>query len=374
MPSRPLAGRRPLAVALGLVLWDMSCATGTERMVRTAVPAAIDETLNSLEDPQVRKRIDGLLDLPEVQKAARELAEQVAAGAFDGLTDEQRVAKVKQLSEDYVGALTKAVGDGLREDVSPAVVDTTKRAVEQAIASALSPSTRQGAAAMAEALTRRTVTTLSESVRDDLGPATQAVLERNLGPGMQRVIEDNLGPALRTTIAKDIAPALREALSEELAPAAGKVSREVSREAVLGAVDALDLVETDPQYEKFRDRFWGRIETTLHQGARIGETIAWILALLVVILGLLLARAIVVRRNAELERQRSERMLMAILQELKQGGAVKVEQVVDHVRARDPDLARSSSLNEMIQRAIAIGRDLFDGRPDLDGKPDSPKR
>jgi len=343
-------------------------------LVRKAVPAAIDETLTTLEDPKVRERIDDLLELPEVQKAARELAEQVAAGAFDGLTDAQRVARVKQISAEYVGALTKAVGDGLREDVSPAVVDATRRAVEQAVQSALSPSARQGAAAMAEALTRRTVTTLSEALRDDLGPATQAVLERNVGPAMQRVIEDNLGPALRATIEKDLAPALRDALDNELAPVAGKISREVSREAVLGAVDAIDRVETDPQYEQFRERFWGRINGALSHGARIGETIAWILALLVLILGLLLARAIIVRRNAEAERQRSERMLLAILQELKQGGEVKVEQVVDHVRARDPDLARSSSLNEMVQRAIAISRDLFDGRPDLDGKPDEPKR
>ncbi|WAS94396.1 hypothetical protein [Nannocystis punicea] len=352
----------------------MSCATGTEKMVRRAVPAGIDETLNTLEDPKVRKRIDDLLDLPEVQQAARDLAEQVAAGALDGLTDAQRVAKVQQLSADYVGALSKAVGQGLREDVSPAVVDTTRRAVEQALQSALSPATRQGAANMAEALTRRTLTTLSEGLRDELGPATQTVLERNVGPAIQRVVEDNVGPALRHTIEKDLAPALRDALNNELAPAAGRVSREVSREALLGAVDALEVVETDPHYQEFRERFWGRIDGTLNKGARIGETIAWILALIVVILGLLLARAIAVRRREQTERERSERMLLAILQELKQGGEVKVEQVVDHVRARDPDLARSSSLNEMVRRAIAISRDLFDGRPDLDGKPDSPEQ
>ncbi|MDC0718220.1 hypothetical protein [Nannocystis bainbridge] len=352
----------------------MSCGTATERMIRRAVPAGIDETLTTLEDPKVQRRIEGLLDLPEVQQAARDLAEQVAAGAFDGLTEPQRLAKVRQFSEDFVGALSKAVGQGLREDVSPAVVETSRRAVEQAIQAALSPATRRGAANLAEALTRRTLTTLSEGLRDELGPATQTVLERNVGPAIQRVVEDNVGPALRHTIEKDLAPALRDALNTELAPAAGKVSREVSREALLGAVDALDRVETDPQYEKFRERFWGRIDGTLSKGAKVGETIAWILALIVVILGLLLARAIVVRRREQDERERSERMLLAILQELKQDGAVKVEQVVDHVCARHPDLARSSSLNAMIHRAVAVGRDLFDGRPDLDGKPDAPKR
>lgn len=342
-------------------------------MVRRAVPAGIDETLTTLEDPATRRRIEQLLDLPEVQAAARELAEQVAAGAFDGLTDAQRVAKVQQISEDYVGALTKAVGKGLREEVSPAIVDTTERAVQQAIQSALSPATRQGAASMAEALTRRTVGTLSESLRDDLGPATQAVLEHNIGPAMQRVVEDNLGPALRHTIEKDLAPALRDALGNELAPAAGRISREVSREAVLGAVDALEVLDTDPRFEGFRERLWGRIDGTLNKGVRVGEIVAWILALIVLILGLLLVRSILARRHVESERERSERMLIGILQELKQRGQVRVEQVVDQVRARDPDLARSSSLNEMVQRAIAISRDLFDGHPDLDGKPDTPQ-
>lgn len=379
MPSRPRAGgRRPAgarAAALGflLVLGDMSCGTASEKMTRRAVPAGIDETLKALEDPDTRRRIDRLLALPEVQEAARELAEQVAAGTFDGLTDEQRVARVKQLSEDYVGALSKAVGRGLREDVSPAVVDATEQAVEQALRSALSPAARQGAANLAEALTRRTVTTLSEGLRDDVGPATQAVLERNVGPALERVIEDNLGPALRRTIEKDLTPALRDALGEELAPVAGKISREVSREAVLGAVDALDIVETDPRFERFRDRFWGRVDATIHQGMRVGEIVAWILALIVLILVLLLVRSIVSRRHVEAERERSERMLVALLQELKQRGEVPVAQVVEKARARDPELVRSGALDQLIARAVAVGRDLFDGRPDLDGKPDEPR-
>jgi hypothetical protein len=362
------------ALGVALVLGDMSCASGSERLVRRAVPAGIDETLKALEDPATRRRIDALLELPEVQAAARELAEQVAAGALDGLTDAQRVAKVQQLSEDYARALTRAVGEGLRADVSPAVAETAERTVEQTLRAALSPSTRQAAASMVEALTRRTVTTLSEGVRDDLGPATQAALEQNVGPALQRVIEDNLGPALRKAIAQDLGPALGQALGQELAHAAGKMSREISREAVLGAVDALEVVETDPRFEGFRERFWGRVSATLDRGARVGEIVAWILALIVLILVLLLVRSFLSRRQAEAERARTERMLASLLQSLKQRGEVPVEQVVEEVCARDPELARSSALNELVARAIAIGRDLIDGRPDFDGKPDPPQK
>src|SRR5690606_14197135 len=115
--------RPALVVGFGLscVLLDMSCAAGAEKMVRRSVPAGIDETLAALEDPATQRRIDRLLNLPEVQEAARELGEGRTTGVLDGLGDEARMAKNQQLSADYVAALTRAVGQGLRDDISPAV-------------------------------------------------------------------------------------------------------------------------------------------------------------------------------------------------------------------------------------------------------------
>lgn len=340
-------------------------------MVRRAVPAGIDETLAAFEDPATQRRVKALLGLPEVQEAARQLGEGLTSGALDGLGDEERVARAKQLSADYVAALTRAVGEALQEEVSPAVAEAVERSVARALAAALSPTTRREAAALVEALTRRTVTTLAESVRDDLGPALRTVLERDLGPAMEKVLADNLGPALRKVVEEDLTPAIQKAASE-LTPTAGKVSREVSREVVLGVLDALEAIEQDERLSAYGDRFWGRVNTTIHQGIRWGEIIAWILVLVVIILGLLLIRAIVVRRQLEAERERSERMLIGILQELQKSGTVRVDAVVDKVCARDPELSRSNRLAELIQRAIARTRDLFDEKPDFDGKPDGP--
>lgn len=333
-------------------------------MVRRSVPAGIDETLAALEDPATQRRIDRLLNLPEVQEAARELGEGLTTGVLDGLGDEARMAKTQQLSADYVAALTRAVGQGLRDDISPAVVDTTERAVARALDSALSPSARQGAAKLVEALTRRTVTTLSAGLREDLGPATQAVLEDNVGPAIQRVLEDNVGPALRSTIEKDVAPALREAIDAELVPAAGRLSREVSREAVLGMVDALEVVETDPHYAGFRARIEQRVAAVVDQGIRASELVAWLLGLLVLILAVVLIRSMMTRRHLEAERARSERMLVGILHVLKKTRDVRVDQVIDEVRDHDPELARASPLNALIDRVIAATRDLFDGKSD----------
>lgn len=365
---------RGFAVTALLVLADMSCASGTEKVLRRAVPATIDETIGTFEDPEIQRRLKKLIDLPDVQEAARRLAQGLTSGALDGLTDEQRVAKARALSEEYVQALTRAVGKGLHEEISPAVEGAVERTVARAVAAALSPKTRQDASALVASLTRSTVKTFAESTRDDVGPALQTVLEANLGPALQRVIEDNLGPALRKTIEKDLTPAVRDAMGGDLAPAAAHLSREVSREVVLGVVDAFAAIEHDERLAEFRKKFWGDVKGAIDQGIRASEILAWILALIVVILGLVLIRAVVIRRHLEAERERSERMLIGILHELQKGGEVRVEHVIEKVQARDPELGRSGYLNTLVQRAVALTRDLFDGKPDLDGKPDAPKQ
>ena len=353
---------RGFAVAALLVLADMSCASGTEKVLRRAVPATIDETIGTFEDPEIQRRLKKLIDLPDVQEAARRLAQGLTSGALDGLTDEQRVAKARALSEEYVQALTRAVGKGLHEEISPAVEGAVERTVARAVAAALSPKTRQDASALVASLTRSTLKTFAESTRDDVGPA------------LQRVIEDNLGPALRKTIEKDLTPAVRDAMGGDLAPAAAHLSREVSREVVLGVVDAFAAIEHDERLAEFRKKFWGDVRATIDQGIRASEILAWILALIVVILGLVLIRAVVIRRHLESERERSERMLIGILHELQKSGEVRVEHVIEKVQARDPELGRSGYLNTLIQRAVALTRDLFDGKPDLDGEPDAPKQ
>lgn len=352
----------------------MSCAAGSERIVRRAVPATIDETIGAFEDPETQRRLKQLIDLPDVQDAARRLAQGLTEGALDGLTDEERARKARALSEEYVGALTRAVGKGLQEEIEPAAAHAVERVVERALAPVLSPQTRQGVGALVETLTRRTVRALSEGVRDEMGPALASTLQKDLGPATQRVLEDNLGPALRKVIREDVAPALRDALREEVVPEVGHVSREVSREMVLGIVDAVEQLDRDERFAAVNERFWGRLNHSVNQGLRLGEIFAWILALVVLLLGIWLIRTIIVRRHLEAERERSERMLIGILHELQRGGEVRVAQVIDQVHQRDPELARSSYLSGILQRAFAIGRDLFDGKPDLDGKPDEPPK
>jgi hypothetical protein len=254
----------------------MACATGTERLIRRAVPATIDETLEAFEDPETQRRLKKLLDLPDVQEAAHRLAQGMTEGAIDGASGPERAERLRKLSEDYVAALSRAVGKSLQEDISPAVEGAVERTVRRALGAALSPETRRDAAALADALTRRTVKALSDSLRDDLGPAVQAVLEDNLGPALRKMIEDDLGPALHKAIAKDLGPAVRDAMGGDITPAAGRLSREVSREVVLGVVDAMAALEHDERLAEFNSRFWGRLDTTINKGLRLSEILAWL--------------------------------------------------------------------------------------------------
>ena len=63
-------------------------------------------------------------------------------------------------------------------------------------------------------------------------------------------------------------------------------------------------------------------------------------------------------------------MVLGILQVLQKTGEVRVDNVIEKVRERDPELARSPYMSELLRRMVAKTRDLFDGRPDFDGKPD----
>lgn len=352
----------------------MSCATGTERLIRRAVPATLDETLGAFEDPDTQRRLKQLVDRPDVQEAARRLAKTLAQGAFEGLTDEQRLARLQEISEDFVGALTGAVGEHLGEDVSPALAEIVEQSVQRALDTALAPGVRRRAGELADVLTRRTVRALSEEtgrgLREDLGPAVQAMIEDNLGPAMGHALREDLGPAMRHVIREDLGPAVRETLAEDVLPGAGKLSREVTREAVLGVFDALAALETDPRLQAYNDRFWGRLDTTINRGIQGGQIAAWVLGLLVLLLVLLLVRSLLQRRHIEEERARSERMLIGVLHALQRGGEVRVDQVIERVAERDPELVRSNYIGQLLQRAVAGVRDFFDG--DGPAKPPSP--
>ncbi len=297
-----------LAAALfALATTQLACATGAEKLTRKLVPAGINETLKSLNDPENQELMRRLVDLPEVQKAAHDLAEAISGGALDGLTDEARTAKLRQLTDQFVNTIATSISRDLDAHITPSLTRAVEDIVGGAVGAALSPENRQQAKSFVDAITRTTVAALGQS--------TGKVLREDLGPAMQHVIEQNLGPALEHLIADRLVPALQNALDEQAIPAAGKLAREVTRQSVLGAHDALVELQVDQKLGSID----ARLDKLFNQGQQAGQTAIWILALVIVALGIWLARQIIVRRNLEQERASSERMLLNVLQAIQRG-------------------------------------------------------
>jgi hypothetical protein len=339
------------AVILALTALNLACATGAEKLVRRSVPAAINESLKALNDPENQELMRRLVDLPEIQKAAHDLTEAITGGALDGLTDDARAAKLRELTDKFVNQVATSVSRDLDAHISPSLTRAVEDIVGGAVGAALSPENRQQARSFVEAITRTTVATFGQStgkaLRDDLGPAAQHVIENNLGPALEHLIEKNL------------VPSLKRALDDEAIPAAGRLTREVSRQAVLGAHDALVELQVDKKLGGLDADFWVRLDKLLNQGQKAGETAIWIFVLVIIALGIWLARSIIVRKHLEQERASSERMLLNVLQAIQRGDTddpskpPDLDSAIARAHAQDPGLASNNYLAGLVAKARA---------------------
>lgn len=337
-----------LAALVLVATTQTACATGAEKLVRRTVPAGIHETLKSLADPENQALMRRLVDLPEIQSAAHDLTEAIAGGALDGLTDDARAAKLRQLTDQFVQRIATSVARDLDAHISPSLTRAVEDIVGGAVGAALSPTNRKHAVTFVDAITRTTIATFGQS--------TGKILRDDLGPAVQHVLEKNLGPALEHIIAVNIVPSLRSALDDEMVPAAGRLSREVTRQAVLGAHDAMVELQLDQKLVGID----ARLDKLFNQSQQAGQQAIWILALVIVALGIWLARSIIVRRHLEQERASSERLLLGVLQAIQRGETddpgkpPDLDTMIAQAAAKaQTSRATSSYLTDLVARARA---------------------
>lgn len=320
---------------------SIGCA-GAEGLTRRAVPAALDSSVEYLEDPEAQKKIQRLLEDPQIQAASRELTSALVEGALDGATDEERQTRLRGLTTRFIDSVAAAAARNLREDISPALNQAAASAVQRVLATALSPQSRQQAGAMVDEVTRSAVSAMTQSA----------------GRGLR----DDLGPALGHMIRADLAPAMRDAVRTDLLPVVFLMSREMSRGVVLGAADGLRELDVRNRLGEYEGSLWNRLDLLLHKGIQLSQILAWALGLLVVIFGVLFARAVLLRRRIEAERARSERILLGVMQGLQQGSdKPDVEHLLASLRERHPDLTDEEYFRELSRRA-SIRQSSF-GRP-----------
>ena len=329
-----------MALTVGLGASQVACATGIEGLARKGVKGGIEGglegTLEALNDPHNKQLLRQILQDPDIKDAAHDLTEALTGGALDGLTDDERMKRVRELSDAYIRTVSAAVGKALNEDISPAVTRTVESIVGGAVASALRPENKQLARSFVDGLTRTTVTALTQStgqgLRDDLGPALNKVIAQDLGPALQQVLQDNLGPALNKVIKEDLKPAIDEALSGVSAPMVGAAAREVTRQIILGANDGM------------ADLGIALAPSSRAGGLGILGWLSIVLGLIAVILGILLTRTILTRRALTQERIRSERMLLNVLHTIQSGdddnpqNLRDLDALIARARQYDPEL------------------------------------
>jgi hypothetical protein len=218
-------------MVIGLMASQLGCASGTDRLVRTAVPAGIEATLQSLDNPENQEILLRLLGDPELRDATQELVAAVTRGAVDGATDAEQARELEALSESYVRTMSATLAEVLDEEISPAATRSVQRIVGGAITSAVGADKTRLTSSYVDGVTRTAVVALMQS--------TAAGLEDDIGPALGAVIRDDLGPALHAMIRDDLKPALGELLDAKANEAIGSLVRQITKDAVLGANDGM---------------------------------------------------------------------------------------------------------------------------------------
>lgn len=331
MPRLRLAA----TLALGLAASQFACATGAERLVKSGVQGGLEGTLESLNEPRNKQLLRQLLQDPDIRAAAHDLTEAITGGALDGLTDEERMRRVREASDAYVRTVAAAVGKALNEDITPALTRTVESVVGGAVAAALRPENKERARSFIDGVTRSLVNAATDSaaqgLRDDLGPALNKVIAQDLGPALQQVIEDNLGPALRKMIAEDLKPAMQDALGVDRGAVAG-MTRELTKQIVLGVNDGMSELGLS-------------MSPNSKDGLGVFGWLAIVLGSIAAILAILLVRTILKRRALIQERERSERMLLNVLYTIQSpekdddaAGMRDLDSIIARARNYDPSL------------------------------------
>lgn len=364
----------PVRLAAGAALvctlvCTLGCATGAEKMVRGGIEGGLAGTLEALNDPHNKELLRKILQDSHIKQSAHDLTEAITGGALDGVTDAERMKKIREASDAYIRTIASAVGKALDEDISPSVARGVGDVVGGTIASALRPENRQLARSFIDGVTRSTITAFMQStskgLRDDLGPALNKVLAQDLGPGLQRVIEDNLGPALKTVMERDLQPMMASALGGEEGGGAGVFARALTRQIVLGVNDGMSDLGISPVGSS-------KNGTATTGGFGVLGWIPWVLGVLLLILTIAVVRLMLTRRAIAADRARSEAMLVSILRAVKSGeegevpGPADFNTVIARARQQLPNLESSDSyLAHIITRASLPNRPSAPARAKL---------
>src|SRR5688572_10219012 len=130
-------------LVLGLFAAPLACAHGTEKLVSSGVQGGVAGGLEAISDPKNKEMLVRLLQDQDIKQAAHDLVAALTGGALDGLTDEERQAKIREASDAYIRTISAAVSEAISKDISPAITRAVEDVAGGAVASALRPANRK---------------------------------------------------------------------------------------------------------------------------------------------------------------------------------------------------------------------------------------
>jgi heme exporter protein D len=167
----------------------------SEKVAGRAAEGAIEQALETLDEPTNRERLSRILSSPPMQAAARDMTANVVAGVFDGVD----MARAKGQLPKLPSNIGRSIGRSIDRDISPAAGRLVRTTVDSALESALSDDNSARVEALVQRVGASAASGLAVSLRDELGPALAVTLERDIVPAIGRGMQS---PEVQAAILK----------------------------------------------------------------------------------------------------------------------------------------------------------------------------
>jgi hypothetical protein len=172
--DRDRARRGGFAVFCLAVASAIGCAETVQQTAKSAAPAAVEGAVEEANEPDTRSDIAMILADPEIRSAASSLSSAIVAGAFDGLTDEERSRELRRVTDGLVKTFGASMARSLRDDIGPQLSESVADAIDRSIERALNEETERRIEALTLAATRGALRGASDTLVDANGQLAPA--------------------------------------------------------------------------------------------------------------------------------------------------------------------------------------------------------
>lgn len=165
-----------MAVAFG-----SGCASTVKQAAREAAPAAAEETVEEVREPETRQDIADILSDPGIGEATTALSDSFVQGMLDGLTEPERMTRLQALTDALVTRAGSALAKSFEAELGPQISATVADAVDKSLERMLDERTEARIQAIVLAASRGAVQGIGDALVDDAGqpsPALQQVFGR----------------------------------------------------------------------------------------------------------------------------------------------------------------------------------------------------